>query len=304
MTFAVSADERSYVKPITEELIHQSFDCFEGTKIEKVQDGWLLTTPVERTVTIHDYHIDYSGITKRVPGETEYDREQLQFELEGLATEAWGCVDVRKMGFIESGRMAAHARAYGFTVDENTFRPFGIADAKAEYGEAASVRNNWFPVGQRITVPDVGFVVIGSSGDELNVRRIEGDLYEQTLRFMEKMQGHAVVRGTTQFCATWVVRGEMQNLRVIPEIPRRFWSVYLLGHVGWVIGALVMLPVWGLFPNLDFWKLALGAWGVACVAVGFLWGNDRKRGEVLLNKFPQMGSRNAKLEDARAKGML
>jgi len=40
------------------------------------------------------------------------------------------------------------------------------------------------------------------------------------------------------------------------------------------------------------------------VAMGFLVGDDRKRGEVLLNKFPQMGSRNAKLDDARARGML
>jgi hypothetical protein len=292
------------MRPITEELIHQSFDCFEGTKIEKVEDGWRLTTPAGRTVNIHDYYIDFCGITKTVPSETEYDREQLQFELESLATEAWGCVDIRKMDFIESGRMAVHAKAYGFTVDENTFREFGIADAKAVFGEAAAVRNNWFPAGQRITVPNVGFVVIGMSGDEHNVRRIEGDLYEQTLRFMETMQGHAVVRGKTNYCATWIAHGEMHGVRVVPEIPRSFWSIYLLGHVGWVIGALVMLPVWGLFPNIAFWKLALGAWGVASVAVGFLWGNDRKRGEVLINKFPQMGSRNAKLEDARSRGML
>jgi hypothetical protein len=290
--------------PITEELIHQSFDCYEGTKIEKAEDGWLLTTPAGRTVNIQYDHIDFRGITKTVPGETEYDREQLQFELESLATEAWGCVDIRKMDFIESGRMAVHAKAYGFTVDENTFREFGISDAKAEYGEAATVRNNWFPTGWRITVPDVGFAVIGMSGDELNVRRIEGDLYEQTLRFLEKKQGHAVVRGKTPFCSTWVVHGEMLGVRVIPEIPRSFWSIYLLGHVGWAVGAVVMLPVWGMFSNIAFWKLGLGAWAVASAAVGFLWGNDRKRGEVLLNKFPQMGSRNAKLDDARARGML
>lgn len=290
--------------PITEEILEE---CFYQGQFTKQGNKWKVITEHGRVFEFDDKGFDLSQcLTPLVPGETEEDREEMTFAACSFCQEVWGCVDVREMDFIAGGKMAIYAEAYEFTVDENTFREFGISDAKAVYGEAATVRNNWFPAGWRITVPDVGFVVIGMSGDELNVRRIEGNLYEETLRFLQKMQGHAVVRGKTQFCATWVAHGEALGggIRVIPEIPRGLWSMYLLCHAAWFIGALVALPVWGIFPKLGFWEIALVAWAAASVAMGFLVGDDRKRGEVLLNKFPQMGSRNAKLDDARARGML
>jgi hypothetical protein len=292
-------------RPIPEELIRETFDCFEGTRIEKAADGWTLITPWGRKVAIHDFYIDFVGITKLLPGEKEFDREQLQFELENLAMEAWRCVDIRKVPHWERAGIYGHAKAYGILpVDDNAMRPFGIVDAKDSFGEAAVVRNNWFPVGWRITVPGIGFVVIGQRDNELLIRRVEGDLYEDTLRFLQARQGYAVVRGSSSFCTTWLVYGETRGIRVIPEIPRGLLSFYLLSHVAWAIGAVAVFPVWELFPDLAFWKLALGALGVATVAMGFLWGDDRKRGEALVNKFPQAASRNAKLDDARARGML
>lgn len=51
--------------------------------------------------------------------------------------------------------------------------------------------------------------------------------------------------------------------------------------------------------------IALGiGYIAAAIALGLWWGDARKRGGALLNKFPQTGSRSAKLDEARARGML
>jgi hypothetical protein len=292
-------------RPIPEKLIRETFDCFEGTRIEKAADGWTLITPWGRKVAIHDFYIDFVGITKLLPGEKELDREQLQFELENLAMEAWGCVDIRKVPHWERAGIYGHAKAYGILpVDDNAFRPFGIVDAKDSFGEATGVGNNWFPVGWRITVPGIGFVVIGQIDKELCIRKIDGDLYEATLRFLQERQGYAVVRGKLPVCTTWVTHGEMLGIKVIPEIPRGLLWFYLFGHITTIVLIIVAWLMFTTFPFINGWiDIGIG-WIAAAIVMSIAKGSDRKRGDVLLNKFPQAASRNAKLQDARAKGML
>jgi hypothetical protein len=290
------------MSPITEELLEEFF--YRGT-FARSGDRWRVVTEQGRVFEFDDNRFDLSQcLTPLVPGETEENREEMLYAACYFCQVVWGCVDVRRMSVIQRCRIAGYAGGYKFTVDENTFREFGISDAKAVFGESATVRNNWFPCGWRISVPDVGFVVLGLSGKELTVLKIEGNLYEDTLRFLETKQGHAVVRGKNAFCATWVVHGEMLGIRVIPEIRRGFLFTYLVSHVA-------LLPVVGIgfvvanaFPGVKDWQLIAGGWLLLALIIGVLRGDDRKRGQALLNKFPQMPARHAKLDDARARGML
>jgi hypothetical protein len=218
--------------------------------------------------------------------------------------EVRGFVDVRGLPFVDRNALSGYARAYGLPVDDNRFREFSVAEAKASFGEAAIVRNSWFPLGWRITVPEVGSVVISGGKRELYVRRIDGPLYEDTLRFLEKLQGHAVVCGKAAFCAPWVTHGEMLSIRVIPLIPRTLLWFYLFGHVTTIVWVGVAFFLHELFPGLNFWADLAAGFVAAYIVMAIGMGDDRKRGEVLLNKFPQMGSRHAKLQDAKARGML
>jgi hypothetical protein len=287
---------------ITEELLEQFF--YRGTFTRK-EDKWKVVTEYGRVFDFDQEGFDLSQcLSPLAPGETEENREEMLYAACYFCQEVWGCIDVRQMSFIDRCRIAGYARGYGFTVDDNTAREFGISEAKAVFGEAAVVRNNWFPSGWRITVPEVGSVVIGLSGGDLNVKKIEGNLYEETLRFLAKRQGHAIVSGKTNFCMTVLIHGETLGINVIPEIPLGFIRWYLRGHLAWIPGIVLGFFISALFPKLSFWWLAVGGWALASVLMPFIMGDDRKRGEALINKFPQVGGRDAKLDQARERGMV
>jgi len=290
------------VKQITEELIEEFLGDGQFTK---KGDRWTVVTEHGRVFEFDDKGFDLSQcLTPLMPGETKEDREELIFGACFFYRDVWGCVDVRQLKWFERARLCGYAGGYGFTVDDNVFRPFGIVDAIVAFGDSATVRNNSFPSGWRITVPEVGFVVFGLSGDALTVLRIEGNLYGETLRFLEKWQGHAVVRGRSAFCFTCVAHGEMLGIRVIPEIPIGWFGIFLRSHLALVLVTGLCLLMAVLFPSLGLWWLVGGGWLASLILAYLMIGDDRKRGRALLNQFPQMSSRNAKIEDARERGML
>lgn len=285
---------------ITEEVIEE---CFYNGKITNGNGKWRVVTEHGRVFEFDDSGIDLTQcLTPLAPGETEDNREEAMFGACSFAQEIWGCVDVRKMGFVARGRMAAYARAYGFTVDENTFREFGIADAKSIFGETAMVRNNWFPCGWRITVPDVGFVVLGG---DLQVRKISGDLYSRTLRFIQKMGQQVVVRGRASFCLTWMTHGELLGVRVIPEVPRTWLGYWAFSHIAAIAALVVGFAFADLVPAASVWVSIAVGW-IAGALVMWAWlGGERQRGEALRNKFPSSGTeRRANLHELRERGML
>lgn len=279
--------------------------------VVKVGRKWRLTTPSGRVIEFDDKWLDLEQcLTPVLPGETEFNREETLFETCVFMQEAYGCIDVRQLPFFTRSKIAGPARSEGFTVDDNAFRPFGISEAKAEFGDGATVRNNYFPSGWRITVPDVGHVVIGLSGKRLYIRRIEGDpytdadLYTDALRLLERKQGHAVVKGKTQFCATVLAHGDVLGIKVIPEIPVGLWGWYLRSHIAWLPALGLGFIVCNLFPTLSLWWILAGGWILAAILMKIIMGDDRKRGEVLVNKFPKVGGRNTRIERARERGML
>jgi hypothetical protein len=287
------------MKPIEEAVTN-----IQG-EVVTVGNKWRVTTPFGRVIKFDDQWLALEQCrTPLLPGETKCNREETQFEACMFMQEAYGCVDVRKLKYKARTSLGGYARLYGFTVDDNKFRPFGISEAKAVFGDEATVRNNSFPAGWRITVPDAGHVVIGLSGKDLNLIRIEGNLYAEALRFFKKKQGHAVVRGKSQFCATVLAHGEVLGIKVIPEIPVGLFGWYLRAHVAWLPAIPLGFLVFSLFPNLGLWWIFGGGGVLATVLMNFIMGDDRKRGDVLVNKFPQLGGRDAKLDEARQRGVV
>jgi hypothetical protein len=290
------------MKPITEELITEFFGDGRFTR-----DGnrWTVVTEHGRVFKFDDKWFDLSQcLTPLVAGETKEDREESMFAACFFCRDVWGCVDVRRLPWIKMGWIGGYARGYKFAVDDDRFRPFGISDAIAVFGDTAKVGGNGFGVGWRITVPDVGFVVIGLSGAKINVRRIEGNLYEAALRFMENMQGHAIVRGKRAFCSTCLVYGEILGIRVIPEVPRGFLTILAIQNVAF----LPILAIgWGIalaFPTVRLGQLIAAGWLLLSL-IGYLsLGDERKRGRALLNQFPGVQTRHAEIDEARERGML
>jgi hypothetical protein len=290
------------MQPINEEILEQ---FFYPAQFFREGNKWRAVTEQGRVFVFDESGFDLAQcLTPLLPGETEEQRDQALYEACYLCEVIYGCVDMRRLPFVQRMRISGYAKAYRFTVDDDVFREFGMAEAKAVFGDSAKVKSSWFPLGWQITVPDVGFVVIGLSDKDLVIKKVGGNLYADTLRFLEQKQGYAVVRGKADFCMTWVVHGEMLGIRVIPEVPRGLLSQALIAQLALLPVALLTAIVSGLVPAAKPWQLLLVAWLLYAVIFGWIRGSDRKRGQALLNKFPQTRSRNASLEDARARGML
>ncbi len=306
------------MKPISEERIRETFGYYEGSQVQRSGDGWVVLMPSGRTVNIHPYHIDFRGITKRLPGEAEKDRDDLQFELMTLAVDVWGLVSLisyhgehKDEGF----RLWVYAKAYKLPV-EGAWWPFSTTQAQKYFeNDAAKVR--LVIGGYRISLPDGKSVLIGLSCGEMIITKVRGgaEMYASSLKLLQSLQDRAYVSGSYSFCATMVAHAEREGIRVIPEIPLSFFKKVAIAHIAHLVATVLVLgaEMSGWFGEMPFERAAIRAfvigWIAALVFVLCLpvqkWA--RKRGEALINKFPSSqssGNRKANMDDAKARGML
>jgi hypothetical protein len=313
------------MKPITEELIHQSFDCFERTQIEKTDDGWLLTTPTGRTVKIHDYHIDFRGITKIMPGEVEKDkqlgdfeltREQLQFELMSLAFEATGVVSLisckEKQDRAEGGLLWLYAKCYKLPVEGPWVR-VGSIPVKRRFGHEATIRLVWG--GYRISVGKGMSAVISLNPErELMVTKAIGGgaVLEAAMLLVNDLQGYVIAGGSKDNILFSLAFGETTGIEVIPEL---YISDGQHFRTSVAIGAAMGLPIMFLAISMgnSFEGLAIG-YGVA-IAIRLLYmflfqkngkRHAQERGQALKGNHPSagIGRRQSNIEAARKRSML
>ncbi|HTB11112.1 MAG TPA: hypothetical protein VK752_06065 [Bryobacteraceae bacterium] len=291
------------MKPLTKERVTEVFEAaFPGVKVEPDCNRWTLTLPWGRAVTITDKRIHLNGILELLPGEREEDREQLQFELMSFAEESFGCVDLRSTPVLERCRLAGYAKAYGLTVDENSFRPFGITVAKDFFGDEAEV-NNHRSGGWRITLPDGKRVIIALSGGKMCITEANEALWEPALTMLSNLQGKAIIRGTYSFCMVGLLQAERLSIKAIPEVTVSFLATCLIANLAQM---LVFLPAFVATQSFT-WSF-LGSWLVGSAVMIFVipWRKiGRKRGQSLINKFASgANTRRAQIDDARMRGML
>src|SRR5258708_1549198 len=190
------------MKPISEERIRETFGYYEGSQVQRSGDGWVVLMPSGRTVNIHPYHIDFRGITKRLPGEAEKDRDDLQFELMTLAVDVWGLVSLisyhgehKDEGF----RLWVYAKAYKLPV-EGAWWPFSTTQAQKYFeNDAAKVR--LVIGGYRISLPEGKSVLIGLSCGEMIITKGRGgaEMYASSLKLLQGLQDRAYVSGSYSF---------------------------------------------------------------------------------------------------------
>jgi hypothetical protein len=311
---------------ITAELIHDSFDCFDGASIENNQDGWLLTTPTGRTVKIHDYHIDFRGITKVMPGEIEKEkqlpgdyeltREQLQFELMSLAEEACGVVSLISChapeDMQEGGNLWLYGKLYKLKM-EGPWWPFSSTQVQRFFGGNAVMKLRLG--GYKIEADKGMSAFIGLNAErELMVVRVVGGsaLMEAAILLVHEVQGYVIAGGSKDTILSALGHGETLGIEVIPEL-------YLTnGHfmrVGTLFGAVMGVPILLLAVSLANFYEGLAIGFGAAITICFLYlvifqKNGRKqareRGQGLKGNFPSatIGRRQSNIDDARKRGML
>lgn len=291
------------MKRITEELIT---GIAQGAVTRTPTGEFRLTSPFGRTVDIGDKGIDFSQcLTPLLAGESEFNREETYFEVVSIADEIWDVIDVRRLPFFMSWQVAGYATAYGFTVDTNRCRPFGIAEAKAFFGEEANVKNAWFPAGWWIRCPNGDGVLIGLSGKDLTIEKVDGNVYERAMRFLANRQGYAVVCGPPQEkCLTAMAHGQALNIRVIPEMYMSFFAKCGLSTFISIVSFLLAGVVTQSFTDAIVAALVLPM--IVGPIIAGAKKRAQKRGRALLNPFPAVhgGKRATDHEEARQKGWL
>jgi hypothetical protein len=304
------------MKPITEELISSHLvECYEGTTLERTPDSWVITTPAGRKIKIHDYYIDFRGITKLLPGEARNDNEQWRFELMSLAVEAWGVVSLischdEKDGS-ERGLLWLYAKCYKLPVDSPAF-PFSSTQAKNHFGDQATVKLRLG--GFRIDVGHGTSAFIGFNPEkELMITKAVGGgaVLEAAMRLVEEVQGYVIVAGSKETIISGMAHGETRGIEVIPEL-------YITqGHyirVGMGIGAIIGPVAFGVGVATSAEIGFAVYFGVGLIAqwvwISLFLGNGRtkarERGQALKGNHPSGGidRRRSSLEDARSRGML
>lgn len=301
------------MQPITEELIHQSFDCYEGTTVEKVSEGWTVTTPCGRKVNIHPYHIDFRGITKLLAGEKEEDREQLQFELMTLAQEAWGVVSLiscrREKDKGEGGNLWFYGKCYKLKM-EGPWWPFGSTQVKRFFDDDATLKLKCG--GYRIDAGKGKSAVISlNSKNELLVKKVAGggEVLEAAIRLVNEAQGYVIAAGSAQNILFCMACAQSLGIEAIPELYFTQWQHTKLGMlVGFIGVPVVALSLVTTDPGKGLlWGMGILV-GLSALCQSLFMSNRlskaRERGQALIGIQPVSGRRQSNMDDARARGML
>jgi hypothetical protein len=300
---------------MTEAKLRENLEAFAKIEVHgNPAGGWIVTFPWGRKVNIKETHIDLRGITKRLPGEEENDREQLEFELMELAHEVWGDVSLLSLGYREWSLCLSYAKAYGIPVDDGPFRPFSKAHARHHFGEQAKVGRSWLPCGWRISLPDGSAVVIGLNGrEEKTIDKVvgSGQIYAAAISLLRDLQGFAIVRGTKENILAGIAQGAPMDVEVIPEVYPSFMTQMKIGmacsplfFVGLIVGIGSDSVGAGLIGGIALSQIAAWIW-CWTISRGGIQG-ARQRGQALKSAFPsvQGGNRKAGIDDAKTRGML
>jgi hypothetical protein len=243
-------------------------------------------------------------------GFKQENREQLQFELMGLAQEVWGSVSLVSLRRSQEWwNLWIYAKAYHLNV-ENPCALFSRVQAQRYFGEEATVKLGFSPGGWRISLPNGCSAVIGlnSKREKLIVEAVGGsEIFAAAILLLKEIQGYAIVAGSQETVLAGIAQGDTMGIEVIPElypdetIYKKIGLVcgMVCGSAGLLIGILNDNVVGGVVGGI------LGAM-VACMICGSFVARGgiqraRQKGQALKSSFPEIhgGNRKATLDEAR-----
>jgi len=302
---------------ITEDVIREALWEYDYEIRQAERWGWVLKFSSGRVVNIYPSHVDLCGITRAQPGDTEEQLEELTYTLASIDLAVFGEVPLIGLRGIEYFKVLAFCCKYGAPgIDENQYRPFTKGHARHRFGDTAKVGRSWLSPGSKITVPGVGYAVVGMNArDEKTIEKVVGspNVYAPAIQLLNDLQGFAIVRGSKNNIVRGVTAGNSLGIKVIPEYTRRFASTIgiswlcstVFGWLGAYAGILVGHFEGGILAGL------LTAFVIAATVdiVRTSGGVDgaRVRGQKLLGGvYTNAGasSRSADLDHLRERGML
>jgi hypothetical protein len=301
---------------MTKELIIENLEDFGGI-IATGPRTWIFRTHWGREITIHETHIDFRGIRRKVKGETEEDRGQIEFELNNLASEVFGSISYAASSrcaadWSEAWVVALVARSYGFKTEKLSW-PFSRAHVENSLRDKATIKSKGR--GWRISLRNGSFVQLDyNANHELVISGVAGgrNVYGGAIRLLAEVQGIVPVSGTkANIQAGLAYESHLPGVEIVPELYSTFRTHFVIGAISGIFGFMGI----GIGLNSDHPGMWIAGGYLVTAVVACLWlravapgglQGARERGQALRSSFPPVhgGDRNAKLEDAKKRKML
>lgn len=300
---------RNTPRPITEDDIREVFCEEVMTDFERVEAGKWKMKIRGKPVVIGEWQIDLKQffVKGRKPWQSE-DNEETFFEVMTLMDETWGEIPLFGLGVNAAGYTIRYAKAYGFLIDDNRYRPFGDIIARRYFGAGAKGPNfNWIKFAWHVRLPEGRAAWLLYECRELGIKRIDGEnaVTEAALRLCADRSHEIVVRAKKKDIMEIAYVAQQIGVTIVPEIYPSLLMTVLRGHLflwAWVILTVPLMGFDGVGASVFVGGVVFAIAGIVGDMSGYRRRKARERGKKLIeNKFAS-SNRRASVSDLHRGG--